>query len=66
MSEKQEVRAFTFTSLHNFIPLSVSKRLNLFARKRVLLEIQQKHSQIPRELMTIFKHISERSLNVRI
>lgn len=66
MSEKQEVRALTFTSLHNFIPLSVSKRLNLSARKRVLLEIQQKHFQISHELMTIFKHISERSLNVRI
>ncbi len=66
MSKKQEIRAFTFTSLHNFISLSVPKRLNLFARKRVLLEIQQKHSQIPRRKMAVFKHTSERSLNVRI
>ncbi len=66
MSEKQEIRAPTFTSLHNFIPLSVPKRLDLSARKRVLLEVQQKHSQIPRRKMAVFKHTSERSLNVRI
>ena len=66
MSEKQEVRTFTCITLHGFIPLSISKRLDPSARRSLLLEIHQEYSQIPREKPAILEHTHERSLDVRV